>query len=130
ARYTTCPVEISDAELPEGAEVLAMNLTLPWGFHNGEELTTFSYVLVAHPQGELLALDMVPLYALETCEREGRQISNRNVDWGGACQLVFRTPQDGSYVGSTIGTCALRFSNEIRAQIDMTVRDGELDYWQ
>src|SRR5690606_12375613 len=23
ARYTTCPVEISDAELPEGAEVLA-----------------------------------------------------------------------------------------------------------
>lgn len=130
ARYTTCPVEISDAELPEDAELLAMNLTLPWGFHNGEELTTFSYVLVAHPQGELLALDMVPLYALGTCDRKGRQISDRDMNRYEACTVVFRTQRDGSYVGNTIGSCALRFSNVVRAEIDMTVRDGELDYWQ
>lgn len=127
AKYSTCPIAIGDRELPEGAKLLHMKLSVPPGTYGVEGANTYSYLFMAYPLGARVGLDVVRFKERPSCG--GGKIPADKIAWDRSCTIVFEAKDDESYVGKTIADCPSEFKQATRLEIDATIRDGAFDYW-
>lgn len=130
--YTTCPVEITGHDLPNGAQSLLAMMSWPADFDQGHTQAR-QYLFTVYPQGEVFGLGFTPVRGFDGCDSLAAgavaELPADKVEWEKGCTMYVARKDDTTYIGKTIAPCPGHLGATSYFEIDATIRDGAFDFW-